>query len=106
MDLVSPVPVYNAATNVEAQMVRTFLNNAGIDAYTVEDNSYVGTFSLGIRGYAAIAIIAVGIASLLMSRTNVTIYESQRLNREAARAELLASSGLDDGGEHAPPQTS
>ncbi|WP_205875847.1 chloride channel protein [Mycobacterium camsae] len=33
------------------------------------------------------AILAVGIASLLMSRTNVTIYEAQRLNREAAEAE-------------------
>jgi chloride channel protein, CIC family len=33
------------------------------------------------------AIIAVGIASLLMSRTNVTIYEAQRLNRAAAEAE-------------------
>jgi chloride channel protein, CIC family len=33
------------------------------------------------------AILAVGIASLLMSRTNVTIYEAQRLNRAAADAE-------------------
>jgi len=33
------------------------------------------------------AIIAVGIAALLMSRTNVTIYEAQRLNRETAEAE-------------------
>ncbi|MBW0019039.1 MAG: chloride channel protein [Mycobacterium sp.] len=33
------------------------------------------------------AIIAVGIAALLLSRTNVTIYEAQRLNREAAEAE-------------------
>ncbi|OOK64525.1 hypothetical protein BZL30_9074 [Mycobacterium kansasii] len=29
----------------------------------------------------------MGIAALLMSRTNVTIYEAQRLNREAAEAE-------------------
>ncbi|WP_343603305.1 chloride channel protein, partial [Mycobacterium sp.] len=33
------------------------------------------------------AIFAVGIASLLMSRTNVTIYWAQRLNREAVEAE-------------------
>jgi chloride channel protein, CIC family len=33
------------------------------------------------------AIIAVGIASLLMHHTNVSIYQSQRLNREAAEAE-------------------
>lgn len=36
------------------------------------------------------AIIAVGIASLLMSRTNVTIYEAQRLNRQAAFEERKA----------------
>jgi CIC family chloride channel protein len=33
------------------------------------------------------AILAVGIAALLMSRTNVTIYEAQRLDRESAAAE-------------------
>ncbi|SON59530.1 H(+)/Cl(-) exchange transporter ClcA [Mycobacterium simulans] len=39
------------------------------------------------------AIIAVGIASLLMSRTNVTIYEAQRLNRETAAAERRREAG-------------
>lgn len=33
------------------------------------------------------AIIAVGIAALLLSRTNITIYETQRLNRQTAEAE-------------------
>jgi CIC family chloride channel protein len=33
------------------------------------------------------AIIAVGIAALLLSRTNVTVYEMQRLDRQAAEAE-------------------
>ncbi|OBI83811.1 chloride channel protein [Mycobacterium sp. 1245805.9] len=33
------------------------------------------------------AILAVGIAALLLSRSNVTIYEAQRLNRETAEAE-------------------
>jgi CIC family chloride channel protein len=33
------------------------------------------------------AILAVGIASLVMSRTNVTIYETQRLDRKAAESE-------------------
>jgi len=33
------------------------------------------------------AILAVGIAALVMSRTNVTIYETQRLDRETAAAE-------------------
>ena len=37
------------------------------------------------------AIIAVGIASLLISRTNVTIYEAQRLDRRTAEAEHRAA---------------
>ncbi|OBA61318.1 chloride channel protein [Mycobacterium sp. 1100029.7] len=37
------------------------------------------------------AILAVGIAALIMSRTNVTIYEAQRLNRETAEAERAGS---------------
>jgi CIC family chloride channel protein len=35
------------------------------------------------------AIIAVGIASLLMQHTKVSVYEAQRLNRETAEAERL-----------------
>ena len=33
------------------------------------------------------AILAVGIAAMVLSRSNVTIYEAQRLNRETAEAE-------------------
>jgi CIC family chloride channel protein len=44
-----------------------------------------GSFSVVPR-----AIIAVGIASLLMSRTNVTIYEAQRLDRRTAFEERKA----------------
>ena len=33
------------------------------------------------------AMIAVGIAYLLITRTDVSIYEAQRLNRETAEAE-------------------
>ncbi|OBK22157.1 chloride channel protein [Mycobacterium asiaticum] len=43
------------------------------------------------------AILAVGVASLLMSRTNVTIYEAQRLNREAAEAERARRTAQTDG---------
>jgi chloride channel protein, CIC family len=37
------------------------------------------------------AILAVGIAALVLSRTNVTIYEAQRLNRETAEAERASA---------------
>jgi CIC family chloride channel protein len=35
------------------------------------------------------AMIAVGIAYLLITRTSVSIYQAQRLNREAAEADRL-----------------
>ena len=41
------------------------------------------------------AIIAVGVAALLLSRTNVTIYEAQRLDRAAAEAERERADGCE-----------
>jgi chloride channel protein, CIC family len=49
------------------------------------------------------AIIAVGIAALLMSRTNVTIYEAQRLNRETAEAERQAAEARKTADKAKPP---
>jgi CIC family chloride channel protein len=48
------------------------------------------------------AILAVGIAALVMSRTNVTIYEAQRLNRETAAAERARRASAVAEGEPAP----
>ncbi|MBW0011996.1 MAG: chloride channel protein [Mycobacterium sp.] len=45
------------------------------------------------------AILAVGIAALLMSRTNVTIYEAQRLDRETAAAERVRRISDDQSGD-------
>jgi hypothetical protein len=47
MALRDPVAIFNADTNVEAQLVRTLLVDAGIEAFVVEDVSYVGTCALG-----------------------------------------------------------
>ena len=40
------------------------------------------------------AIIAVGIASLLMHHTKVSVYEAQRLDRETAQAERLHAAAI------------
>ncbi|MBX9679943.1 MAG: zinc ribbon domain-containing protein [Gemmataceae bacterium] len=48
MALQDPVAVYNAATNIEAQLVRIFLVDAGIEAFAVEDVSQVGTWAFGL----------------------------------------------------------
>jgi hypothetical protein len=47
MVLRDPVAVFNADTNLEAQLVRTLLVDAGIEAFAVEDVSYVGTCAFG-----------------------------------------------------------
>jgi hypothetical protein len=47
MALQDPVAVYNASSNVEAQLLRDRLVNAGIEAFAVEDNSPAGMYSLG-----------------------------------------------------------
>ncbi|MCW2662858.1 MAG: chloride channel protein [Mycobacterium sp.] len=48
------------------------------------------------------AILAVGIAALVLSRTNVTIYEAQRLTRETAEAERTRQAAAVADGELPP----
>lgn len=47
MALRDPVAVFDADTNVEAQLVRTLLVDAGIEAFAIDDVSYVGTCAWG-----------------------------------------------------------
>ena len=47
MALRDPVSVFDADTNVEAQLVRTLLVDAGIEAFAIDDVSYVGTCAWG-----------------------------------------------------------
>lgn len=48
MALKKPIAVYTAATNAEAQLIQEILNEAGIEAFAVEDTSPVGMYSLGV----------------------------------------------------------
>lgn len=43
-----PFAAYNAANNVEAQVVANFLNDAGVEAVAVADVSQAGTWWLGL----------------------------------------------------------
>jgi len=42
MALSDPISAYNAASNIEAHLVRQMLEEAGIEAHVVEDTSVVG----------------------------------------------------------------
>lgn len=48
MALRDPVAVYVAAHNMEAHLLRTILNEAGIEAFVTEDMSQVGFWMLGV----------------------------------------------------------
>ena len=48
MPLHDPIPVYNAANNLDAALVCEMLLAAGIEAYTVEDVSQVGAWMFGL----------------------------------------------------------
>ena len=48
MALRDPFAVYDAANNLEAMLVSEMLQAAGIEAYTVEDLSPVGTWMFGL----------------------------------------------------------
>ena len=48
MALQDPVAVYNAANNVEAQLLCNLLVDAGIEAFVTEDVSQVGVWLLGL----------------------------------------------------------
>jgi len=48
MALNDPVAAYNAADNIEAQLVCSMLQAAGVEAFAVEDVSRVGTWMGGL----------------------------------------------------------
>jgi len=48
MALRDPIAAYNAANNMEAQLLCNLLGEAGIEAYVTEDVSQVGVWMLGL----------------------------------------------------------
>ena len=48
MALKDPVAVYNAANNLEAQLLRNLLAESGVEAFVTEDISQVGTWVGGL----------------------------------------------------------
>jgi hypothetical protein len=44
----NPVAVYNASSNVEAQLLRSLLAEAGIEAFAIDDVSQAGAWVFGL----------------------------------------------------------
>ena len=48
MNLKDPVPAYNGANNIEVHLLQRMLEDAGVEAYAMEDVSPVGLWMLGL----------------------------------------------------------
>jgi len=87
MALRDPVAIFNADTNVEAQLVRTLLVDAGIEAFVVEDVSFVGTCALGTLPEINKPQVWVERADVQEALEFLDAYEQRREEPEAVVAE-------------------
>jgi hypothetical protein len=82
MELRDPVVVYDAATNVEAQVVKMALNDAGIDAFAMEDLSTAGLWMFGILPEIHKPQVWVSATDLDLGQAVLKAYESRVAQRE------------------------
>src|SRR5690242_20510647 len=88
MALSDPVVVYNAATNMEAQMVKMRLVEAGIEAFAAEDFSPGGYWMFGTLPMIFKAQVLVDQRDLERAKTLVAEFETAAAQRQqASRAE-------------------
>jgi len=93
MELRDPVIAYDAATNVEAQLVKMLLTEAGIDAFASEDHSTAGLWMFGVM--PEIHKPQVWVSSEDHDRAQLLLqeYEQQAAERRLPGASSEASAG-------------
>lgn len=84
MALQEPVAVYNAASNIEAQLVRNILNDAGVEAFVTEDVSQVGVWMFGLLPEIHKPQVWVDRSSLDRAKPVLEDYERRSLERQEA----------------------
>ncbi len=91
MTLHDPVAVYDAATNVEAHLVRTLLVEEGIEAQVVEDLSTGGLWMFGLLPGIHKPQVWVQRADLQRAQPLLVEYERQEAERQAAHQQAAAT---------------
>ena len=91
MPLKDPVAVYNAATNVEAQVLRLALEAEGIEAHVTEDLSTVGYWMLGLLPEIHKPQVWVDRKDIPRAKIVLDEYEKHESLRRAAQAAQLAT---------------
>jgi hypothetical protein len=93
MALRDPVAVYNAANNLEAQLIRNLLNDAGIEAHVTEDVSVVGVGPLGFLPERHKPQVWTEGVDIERVKPLLEDYERQQLQRQEAEVKKTAAAG-------------
>jgi Putative prokaryotic signal transducing protein len=94
MALRDPVAVYDAANNVEAQLVKMFLVESGVEAFALEDVSLVGYWMFGILPEIHKPQVFVNKADVERALRLLEEYESQAAERERLSRAVDAGKAL------------
>jgi hypothetical protein len=84
MAIRDPVAVYNAANNVEANLVKMALINSGVQAFVTEDISQVGVWAFGLLPEIHKPQVWVERADIERAKPILEEYERRALEQGAA----------------------
>jgi hypothetical protein len=92
-----PVAVYNAENNVEAQLICTYLDLNGIEAYPTLDDSLAGFWSFGVLPGIHKPQVWVDKSNVDAAQPLLVEYERERRRRQSTRPtdEDLAAGSVD-----------
>lgn len=93
MALNDPVAVYNAANNIEAQLICNLLNDAAIEAYITEDVSTVGVWMFGLLPEIHKPQVWVDRSDIVRVKPLLDEYENQQLQRRQSEEKQRAEDG-------------
>jgi hypothetical protein len=93
MELRDPVIAYDAATNVEAQLVKLLLTEAGIDAFASEDHSTAGLWMFGVMPEIHKPQVWVSSADHDRAQLLLQEYEQRVAERQQSGVSSEASAG-------------
>ena len=87
MDFTKPVKVYTAATNLDAHVIVEMLENAGVPAHVVEDQSGASLWAFGTISQFHKPIIWVDAVNQERATALIREYEEKQLARRRAESD-------------------
>lgn len=100
MSLKDPFAAYNASSNLEAHLVCTLLNESGIEAMVVEDQSLVGLWVGGTVSQIHKPQVFIERADIERARPLLSDYDRQNADRIAAQRKAASVDFIQMNCEH------